>query len=758
MHIALTEDQTLLQDSLQRVFREHSTGARIRAAEPSGFDRALWGIVVEQGIPLLRTPEPWGSNASLMHAVVAAEESGRSLASAPVVETMVANRLLGLLGGDTTPLLEAVTDGKAIVTLALHDLNRRKVQVVPGAAEATHVLARAGKEVFLLAGCKALPYVNHGAIGCAKLDLASATSRTLLRAGDAARLFEALFEASVEEWRLLNAARVVAAGRRAVEMAAEYACEREAFGRKIGEYQGVSHALADAVTDLDGARLLVWRAVDKIAHGVKDASATLAMAVWWSGQAARPATLRAMRVFGGYGMTMEYDAQLYFRRANAWSLLADSAPQQLNAVADRLYGGRYGGVYDGSSTASAAGVNLPDAGAPAEVGIDFDWGADADAAADRMRAFAGKLDLPKMERFMRDSHDGFDRDLYKNLAKEGLLYPDYPVEMGGAGLSLRAACAVFEVQADMGWHMLAQGATDMIGKIIYHFASEEAKREILPKVVSGDVYCSLGYTEPSNGSDIFAVKTSAKPVSDEPGADWIINGQKMFTSAGHVGNYSLMITRTAPDKYKGITVFIVPLDQPGYEFTEIKTISEERTNVTFYRDLRVPDKYRIGPVNGGVKVMAAALTLEQTGGDGYLYGLRHAYRRALEWAARPNDNLDGARPLDDPDLRRQLAETAVRIEVGAALGRYCYWAFENGKTQKQDGPMSKLFCSEAYLWCSQWLLAAVGPEALEIGYDGAQIIEWMSRRCIPGTIYAGTSEIQRSIVAESALKLPRSRG
>ena len=741
MHIALSEDQTLLQDSLQRVFREHSTGARIRAAEPSGFDRALWAIVLEQGIPLLRTPEPWGSHASLMHAVVAAEESGRSLASAPVVETMVANRLLGLLGGDAAQLLEAVTDGKALVTLALHDIDRRKVQVVPGAAEATHVIGLAGNEVLLLAGCKALPYTNHGAIGCAKLDLGSASTRTQLKATDAAKLFEA----AVEEWRLLNAARVVAAGRRAVEIAAEYACEREAFGRKIGEYQGVSHALADAVTDLDGARLLVWRSVDRIAHGASDAAASVAMSAWWSGEAARPATLRAMRIFGGYGMTMEYDAQLYFRKSNAWSLLANSAPQQLNAVADRLYG-------------NGAAVSLPDAGDAAEVGIDFDWGPDANAAAERMRQFANKLDLPKMERFMRDSHDGFHRDMYKDLAKEGLLYPDYPVEMGGAGLSLRAACAVFEVQADLGWHMLAQGATDMIGKIIYHFASEEAKREILPKVVSGDVYCSLGYTEPSNGSDIFAVKTSAKPVSDEPGADWIINGQKMFTSVGHIGNYSLMITRTAPDKYKGITVFIVPLDQPGYEFTEIKTISEERTNVTFYRNLRVPDRYRIGAVNGGVKVMAAALTLEQTGGDGYLYGLRHAYRHALAWAGQPNDNLDGKRPLDDPDLRRQLAETAVRIEVGAALGRYCYWAFENGKTRKQDGPMSKLFCSEAYLWCSQWLMAAVGPEALEIGYDGAQIIEWMSRRCIPGTVYAGTSEIQRSIVAESALKLPRTRG
>jgi alkylation response protein AidB-like acyl-CoA dehydrogenase len=401
-------------------------------------------------------------------------------------------------------------------------------------------------------------------------------------------------------------------------------------------------------------------------------------------------------------------------------------------------------------------VALPQAG---DAGVDFEWDADAREAAARMRGFAAKRDTERLERFMRDSLDGFDRELYQALATEGLLYPDYPKDIGGPGLSTQAAAAVYEVQCgEYGWHMLAQSATEMIGKVVHHFGNEAVKREILPRIVSGEVYCSLGYTEPSNGSDIFAVRTTARRESEAPDADWLINGQKMFTSVGHLADYSLMITRTAPDKYRGVTVFIVPVRQPGYEFTEIKTIGGERTNVTFYRDLRVPDRYRIGEVNGGVKVMAAALTLEQSSGDTYLYGLRRLLRSTLQWAQAPRAGRDSKRPIDDHALRLLLAEVAVRLAVGDSLGRFSVWAFEQGAARKHTGPMAKLFCSESFLWCSERLLAACAPDSLEVGYEGAGVVEWLARRAIPGTIYGGTSEVQRSIVAESALGLPRTRG
>ena len=734
MHIALSEDQTMLQDSLERVLRDQSTSARIRAAEPTGFDQALWKTLVDQGIPMLRVPEPHGSDMSLLHAVVTAELAGRYLASAPVVESIVTNRLLAQLGGDALPLLEECLAGTAIATLALHDAGTTPVQVVPAGAIAQVVVCVEGDAVTLRSGFKVPADPIHGSVPSRELDLASAAKSVRVGGKDA----KDLLAAAREEWKLLSAAQIAAASRRVIEMAGEYACERVAFGRKIGEYQGVSHALADVLTDIEGARLLNLRAVDKIARKAPDAAATVAMTYWWAGVAGRLATVKSMRIFGGYGMTMEYDAQLYFRRVNAWSLLAGNPDSVLDQVAGRLW--------SGETTA------LPAAG---DTGIDFDYGADAHEAARRMKAFCDRHHSPKMERFMRDSLDGFDLELYKEMAREGLLYPDFPKEIGGPGLSGRAAVAVGDVQGDHWWVLLVPGVTDIIGKMVYYFGSEEAKKDILPGILSGEKYCSMGYSEPSGGSDIFAARTTATRETDKPDSDWLINGQKMFTSSGHRADYSLMITRTGPDKYKGITMFIVPVKQPGYEVTEIKTIGDDRTNVTFYSDVRVPDKYRLGEVNGGVKVMAMALQIEQSSGGLYVQGLKYLLRHALKWAQTAKN---GKKPIDDVRIRSLIAETATRLEIQDTMTRYCTWASEHKLMQKYQGPMAKLFGSESWLWCSEKLLAACAPDTLGISYEGAGVVEWMARRAIPGTIYAGTSEVQRSIIAESGLKLPRTRG
>ena len=228
MHIALSEDQTMLQDTVERVLREHSTGARVRAAEPLGFDAALWKILVDQGIPMLRVAEPHGSDASLMHAVVVSELAGRYLASAPVVESIVTNRLLARLGADALPLLEDCLSGKVIATLALHDAGGAPSQFVPAGAIANVVVCVEGDAVWLRSGFKVPTDAVHGSIPARELNLAAATKSVRVGGKDA----KEHFAAAREEWKLLTAAQVTAAARRATEIAGEYACERVAFGRK----------------------------------------------------------------------------------------------------------------------------------------------------------------------------------------------------------------------------------------------------------------------------------------------------------------------------------------------------------------------------------------------------------------------------------------------------------------------------------------------------------------------------------------------
>jgi len=743
VNLQLSEDQALLESTLERVFREHSTGPRIRAAEPIGFDAALWKILADQGIPALRVPEDKGGGGmSLMHAVLAAEQAGRSLASVPLVEAMVGNRLLAQSGApEAKALLADCIEGRKIITLALRDVGREPKQLVPGGAVADAVLCLEGNTVTLRSSAPKLPLPKdgegqhlHGAIAAQVLDLRECAGKAELPGARGA------FEAALAEWKLLTAALVAAMGRRAIEMAAQYACEREAFGRKIGEYQGVSHTLADVFCDVDGARMLTWRTVDAIAQGEPEARTMVSLAWWWSASTAGNAALKSMRVFGGYGAAMEYDAQLYFRRANAHSLIAGDPDNELARAGDLLCG-------TGNAAASAS---LPEAG---DIGISFQWGPEVEAARDKMRDFIARHGSEELSRRQRDSLDGWDLDLQKKMAKEGLLYPEMPKEYGGLGLPNSAASAMREIQSEHGWHLLVPGVTNILWKMIHYFGGDKLKQDLLPKVASGDIYFAMGYTEPSGGSDIFAAKTTATRDPENPG-DWLINGQKMFTSSGHRSDYNLMVTRTAPDKYKGITLFFAPTRQPGYSVTEIKTIGDDRTNVTFYSNVRVPDAYRLGEVNGGVKIMALALAIEQSGGGLYVTGLRELVREGLAWA---RTSRDGAKPIDNPRVRLAIAETAARAHVEDALSRRSIWSFDVDKVKKHEGPMVKLFGSESWLYCSQKLMKVAAPDTLFRGYRGAGSIEWAARRNIAGTIYAGTSEVQRSLIAEAGLGLPRSR-
>lgn len=731
MNLAISGEQGLLQEMLSRVFREHSTPSRIRESEPVGFDSALWMTLVELEVPQLRSAADEGG-ASLMHAILAAEQAGRHLASIPLIEAMVTIRLLSLLGAEGKQYLDDATSGKTVVTLALHDMDAAPDQLIPAGAVADIIIGLAGGKLVLLSGLARSNAPVHGSIPALALGNIQASARHDLLAPHG----PPLLQAAVEEWHLLTAAMVTAAGIRALQLAAEYASDRTAFGRKIGEFQGVSHPLADSYTDLEGARLLCWSAADRIARKDAEAAATIAMAAWWCGAAARRAALRAMRTLGGYGMAMEYDLQLYFRRVNAWSLCAGAPEQHLDSASSRLW--------DDDKVA------LPDAG---EVTIDFSWGEKSSQAIARATAFCEEKHTEGMKHFMRFSPDGFDLALQRDMATAGLLYPDAPAAYGGPGLDATTAAAVRDVTGRYYWNLVAPSVTDMVAKTILGFGSETARREILPRLYSGEAYCTLGYSEPSGGSDIFAAKTTATREGD----DWLINGQKMFTSTAHVADYALMVIRTGEDKYRGLTLFIVPLKQAGFHLDEIKTLGDERTNVTFYSDVRVSDACRIGEVNCGHKVLAAALTIEQSSGDLYVMSLRYLLLQSLQWAQGGHPGKAGQTDMQRTDVRRALAETATRLAIEEALNRRCVWASETRSLEKHHGPMAKLFGSESWTTCAGRLMEVAAPHSLPLSGEPAGSMEFMLRRAIPSTIYAGTSEIQRSLIAEAGLGMPRSR-
>jgi alkylation response protein AidB-like acyl-CoA dehydrogenase len=729
-----SEDQQLMRDSFARFLTAQSSPARVRAALPTGFDQALWAGLAELGAFSIRVPEASGGlDLGLLDAVILMEEVGRTLASGPVAETVVAARLLAALGGEqASSLLERVTAGQAVVSIAFHDVAEQPVQWVAGGLVAEAVIARNGDEIVLVSvpESERTAEPNLASTPIAQLRLGRLAHAVLSRSAEG----RTVFAHALEEWKLLIGAALAGLSREAIRLAAAYACERVAFGQPIGTYQGISHPLADLIVDVDGGKYLTWKTIRDISDGSPKAGAEISLSAWWNARTAGRAVAQALHTFGGYGLTTEYDVHLYNLRAKAWPLVFGDPQLLLEEAGRRLYAGE--------TTA------LPEAGA---VTIDFDPGDDARALAAEMDEFFKKNLTPELKAKAHYSFDGHDAGIHKKLAEAGLLFPSWPKEWGGREAGPYAMNAIRSVFEEHGWTSHAVSTTSMVGAIMRRFGSDELKREVLSRVIAGDAVCSLGYSEPGSGSDVFAAKTRATP----EGNGWRIDGQKMFTSGANIADYVLMLTRTNQDvpKHKGLTMFIVPLKAEGVAIQPVYTFQDERTNITFYDGVKIPDSYRLGEVDGGVKVMSASLELEH--GGGFTKSQLHMLEAAEELC---REIVHRGRPLiEDTGAQTRLARTAAHVAISEVLGYRAVWAGVEKKPNLAYGPMIKLFSSEKFLEDSADLLNLTAPTSLSKRKGSAGFLNQCYRHAHGTTIYGGTSEVHRSMIAERALGLPRTR-
>jgi len=731
MKLALSESQSMLRDTVARLFADEATPERLRAAEATGVDQALWDKLVELGIIGIRAVAPQDGGMTLFDAAIVAEEAGRTVAPVPLIEAIVATGLLHRAGAPEA-LLSAV-DGGAPATIALRPVEPGISQAVLGGSSAHVVVALDGNELVAFTGLGAARAPNIAAAAVASLDLSSgAGERLVLATGGTAT---SLFAAACEEWKILTAAYLAGLGRRALELAAAYSVERHAYGSPIGGYQGIAHPMADAATHMDGAKLLAWRAIASIASGDAKAGARAAMAYWWSAHTIDQTVQHALRTFGGYGLSLEYDVQLYFRRAKLLALIAGDPNVELDNVAARLW--------DDES------VPLPSAG---DVEIDFEWGADADAYAAELRGFVEGQLTPDVEAKKHHSTAGHHPIFHKKLAEAGHAFPD----LGADGQRVRSR---YEIMAaaplweDISWTRTPIAVTEFVAKMAQLWSQPGTKEEIVGAIARGDALGALGFSEPQAGSDVFSAKFSAVP----DGGDWVMNGQKMFTTNGHQADYILMLTRTdnSGKKHQGLTMFIMPMKLPGIELHPVYTLQDEKTNITYFTDVRVPDRYRIGEVGDGARVMASALGFEH-GGSGYHAAQTAMMRRAIAWARKPCGN--GAAPIDNPFIRRVLARAAVNDEVADVLCRRQVWADVEGIHDISYGPMAKMFTTETMYRDASAIVEAAAPDSLVRGVDpDMDYVETTMRRAIAMTVYGGTSEVHRSLIAEKSLGMPKSR-
>jgi alkylation response protein AidB-like acyl-CoA dehydrogenase len=738
MKLGMPDDSLPVQEMFEGFFATESTPARVRAAEPVGFDAALWSELVAIEAPFMRlSADAGGGGMSLFDTCLMMDQAGRRLASVPLAEAVVALRILGELGGDAAKQwIDKVRDGETVLTLALHEAKAGAVQLVPGAAIAKGVLTFNGSEVAIEipAAPLAAPATLAG-ISAAAFTPGKGERVVISSTPDAAKIWAA----GIEEWKLLSSAALIGLSKEALAMAAAYACERIAFGQPIGANQGIAHPLANDVIDADGGGMLLWWTLRAIADGHPQAAATVSMLFWWSVRTATSSVAHALHTFGGYGLSVEYDIQLYHRRAKAWALTLGDPQTELVRAGRRLLLGE--------------STTLPD---PGVVDVDFYPPTAGKELADETRALFKRILDPKKHNLVDKNFESHDWGVHRALGEAGLLYPDWPVKWGGRGADADSTRASLTVWQEAGYAGLARSTTSMIGHVVQKTAKPELQEEVLLRMGRGEISACLGYTEPSGGSDVFAAKTRAVRDGDGPDAGWIINGAKMFTSGAELASYVILITRTDPDvpKHKGITVFLVPMNKPGIEITPVHTFMDERTNATFYSDVRVEDKYRLGEINGGAKVLAAALTMEQ--GGGYYHVLvREMADTVAAWAR--SETRDGRAVIEDPNVLARLAKIHADCRIGEVLGGRVLGARLAGQTDLAFGPATKVFSTESFIVDAADLLDIAAPRSLLRGQEGLGLVEKGYRHSTATTIYGGTSEVLRSMVAERRLGLPRSR-
>ena len=384
--------------------------------------------------------------------------------------------------------------------------------------------------------------------------------------------------------------------------------------------------------------------------------------------------------------------------------------------------------------------------------MDFAWDDDAETLRAEVRDFL-------------DEH--LTADLEEHLYETGVSHDDAFARAMGAKNWIGADWDRdgFEPLNAFGVHILTHELTKadapvylvstsmMVARVIRGVGSEELQTAILPRVVRGEVTIALGMSEPEAGSDVAAVTTRARPVD----GGWIIDGQKMFTTNGHIADYVFLLARTDPEseRHRGLTTFLVPLHTEGFEAQAVFTVSGERTNITFYADMFLEDRWRISEVGAGWSSLMLALQDEHSAP--FSPHLDRLLERAEAWAAE--EGPDGTAPIDRDEVRRGLIRAAADLEVSQLLEVRSTWMESIGEVPVAEGPMSKLYSTESVVRHGEALTALVGPDALRSRLDPTAleggIIEHALRYSLGMTIYGGTSKIQRNIIAQRRCGLPR---
>ncbi|MDH6218930.1 acyl-CoA dehydrogenase family protein [Streptomyces pseudovenezuelae] len=351
----------------------------------------------------------------------------------------------------------------------------------------------------------------------------------------------------------------------------------------------------------------------------------------------------------------------------------------------------------------------------------------------------------------------FYRETIRRLGRDGWLGVGWPKEYGGRGLTAMEQFIFFDEAAQAGVPLPLM-ALNTVGPTIMQFGSEEQKAYFLPKVLAGEIDFAIGYSEPDAGTDLAALKTRAVREGDE----YVVNGQKIWTTNGDTADWVWLATRTNPEAppHKGITMLLVPTTDPGYSCTLITTLASHDTTASYYENVRVPVSRRVGAENQGWRLITNQLNHERVTLAAHGTMAIRALHDVQRWATETK-LADGRRVVDLPWVRRLLARTHTRLDAMKLLNWQMVGAVQHGTLTPQDASAVKVYGSEARRDAYAWLMEIVGAAGeLKEGSVGAVLhgeLERGYRSAVIFTFGGGNNEIQREIISWIGLGMPRVR-
>jgi alkylation response protein AidB-like acyl-CoA dehydrogenase len=388
--------------------------------------------------------------------------------------------------------------------------------------------------------------------------------------------------------------------------------------------------------------------------------------------------------------------------------------------------------------------------------VNFELDEDQQAWRDEIRAFLTENVTPELMQERQDrgyEHVGGELTKFRQkVGDKGWFGLNWPKEYGGLGLG-----AIYQhilVNEFEYWGAPGPDLTvTSVAPMIMRFGTQQNREEFLPPIARGDITCAVGYSEPNAGTDLASLKTKAELDGDE----WVINGSKIWNSLAHMASHEWLCVRTDPEapKHRGISVIMVPIDLPGIEVRPLITWDDFRTNETFFTDVRVPRTNLIGEVNRGWQYITGALDLERgaltNAGD-----LRRAVDDIIS-VARVTLS-DGSRPVDDPDVRRKIAQLDAEVDVAVLMGMEASSLLESGQIPTTVVTAEKIYSSELRQRIADLGTQMLGMQGILSRTDADAVagggFEKLYRSAPLLRFGGGANEVLRDVIAQRGHAMP----